>query len=268
LYLPEKYSDGLPYEFDIVVAGVNNNSRYMGAIEWWFKYWLKIGSTAAKPILPILLSINMTDAQLPSIAWGRTAHIDMDESIPSAMAAQLIRLYWPSTLVNFSGRVITTDIDMLPLSTKIFDNFTNVDPRTLIVYRDILRESRQVPICYVSATTPVWGEVMGSESSFGQILQNLSSKLGGYSSIQGGNGWYTDQQILYSNISMWESRVGSVLSLQDIDTGHRRLDRSHGSVKAILAAPLAKLGFYSDYHIPLPAEKYHKRLQWQEKWLK
>lgn len=254
------------HESDIVVACVDSNPRYLPSVDWWFRYWDLVGPHFRRPIEPVLLTINVKPSLLSLQANRRVVPIEIPNWIDTAFAAQTARLYWPGTQIHFAGRILTTDIDCLPLSTKVFDSTISCGNETFIVYRNVLSDVRQVPICYNSATSNSWRQVMG-DRSLEDAVANLWSMTAEYHGIRGGVGWSIDQETLFRSLHDWMTSGGQVLWLQDSETGHRRLDRSHSKKLRNLARPLLGVDFFTDFHTPMPASDHTKELASVYSWL-
>lgn len=251
----------------LVVAGINDNPRYLDAVPWWFRFWSRVGPRAVCPIHPVLIAINVAVDQVPRTVRPWTKFVTVPASVPTSWAAQMVRLFWPGTLGDWPGRVITTDVDMMPLGTRVFDS---IEPPhcAMVVYRDELRGEGQVPICYVSGTPTIWRDVMGNRETLADDLVYEWQTVGEYSSSRGGVGWFSDQELLFRRLTAWEAVGGQVIWLRDESTGHKRLDRSSRVPIQWLFAPAARWGHFTDYHVPLPVGQHQGLLKWQAAWLK
>jgi hypothetical protein len=174
--------------------------------------------------------------------------------VPSGFAAQNIRALaagWSD-----ADLVMTTDIDMLPLSqraTRRMVAHLAGAPDSFVIGRDVLSEA-EVAICYNLASPATWSRLWqrpcapdNAEIELETILQRSAE---GYEGSHGGLGWHIDQQHLYQRLR--ETGI-NVVRLNDSITGHRRLDRGrHRSPRHWAVLPSAAAGYFTDYHVHLP----------------
>lgn len=91
--------------------------------------------------------------------------------------------------------IITSDADMLPLST-----YLNQYPGDVVLFgADLLEGEKMFPMCYCSMTYQTWQEVMETKGKTHQ--QFLDEKLGAIEAEHfRGNYWCFDQELLYNQI--------------------------------------------------------------------
>lgn len=179
--------------------------------------------------------------------------------LPSAFVAQNVR----GLAVGLSQAdiAITSDIDMLPLHPRAMDTALRevfVGSRRFVVVRDVL-DPGQLAICYNVATPQTWTDITGvsDEVSMRKMLDEVWSTIsseGGYDGTRGGQGWFADQEFLWSWVEAYGSKQpGQVIRLKDAGTKHRRLDRIffRGKLRWLQLLGVA-LGRYTDYHMHLP----------------
>lgn len=258
-----------------VVASSNLSKKYLMCVEPFIKFWLSVHLPHHK-IRPVVYLIA---DRIPGHLVSYEKYIELctpsSTDIMSALLAQISRLILPSLLdVDY---VLTTDIDMLPLSQRLTrTGIKELDlfPESMVVLRDVLPPG-EYPICYNLASPSTFGHFFSIPRSFvetpvskrgpafgGAILEqyafDLISKYAadeGYSGIHGGAGWNIDQRFLWDQLSPHVSE-GRVRLLDDTATGHRRLDRGkHVWPLNWLVLPLALMGRYTDYHIHHPIWK-------------
>jgi hypothetical protein len=252
---------------DVVVSAVNDNPRYLDVVPWWFDFWDTVGPRARRPIKPWLLAVNVKPDSVPAQFSDRVIAVDVGQDVSSALAAQVLRIIWPATLPDLPGRVITTDIDMLPLSTSVFDHVPAEIDSKFYILRDVLVGLREIPICYNAATPTVWKSVMGTDVGLASALDRHLQGFGPYTGIRGGVGWSIDQSLLFSRIASWELAGGDVVRFADSDTGHRRLDRARSALFPWVVGPVAARRGYTDYHVHLPVTRFGLMLKWLKAWL-
>jgi hypothetical protein len=185
----------------------------------------------------------------------------------SALAAQVSRIIWPGSLQATTNRVITTDIDMMPLSLRVIDIARQASEDRFVVARNVLEQDRQFPICYCIATINLWREVFDNSDDFGLDLNSLTAKTETYSGAHGGEGWFSDQSLLYEKLTAWEAQGGTIVRLTDVETGHRRLDRTSPMIQTFLTAPLAARQRWTDFHAYPPSRASRVLNAWLQYWV-
>lgn len=178
----------------------------------------------------------------------------------TAFQAQCVRLLYPA-LLDVEGGVITSDVDMVPLSADYFHGpAAHVRAEDFVAYRDVLVAIRQIPICYNGALPRTWAELFDIES-----LDDIRARLndwGGrvsYDGVRGGRGWDTDQERLYDRLLGWALQTRRAWILDDRATGFRRLERAelqkHARLETAQARRITR-GGYTDYHALPPTDAY------------
>lgn len=178
--------------------------------------------------------------------------------------AQSMRLL--ETRNSTADYVMTSDIDMLPLSLKFESGLLKsgkVRPQDFIILRDVLSPG-QYPICYSLADPKTWSAMIThsfSGMTNHQILSNFLNISGGsiqYSGEHGGLGWTLDQELLWKLVQENTDEVNAV-KFKDKETKHRRLDRSrHRGIRKWPVAPLVFFGYFTDYHVHHPIESHSR----------
>jgi hypothetical protein len=166
-------------------------------------------------------------------------------NVHNAYIAQTIRILYPA-LIDSSGGVLISDIDMLPGNSKFFTkNIQNIDNDKFISYRG--GEKKEIYMCYNLATPNIWRDV-SKITSLDKIKEYLSLKYKKeYDGIHGGKGWSADQEILYQMIYNWENQQNFVC-LNDLTTKFSRLDWHQHNYELSKFKHLSNLPF-SDIHL-------------------
>jgi hypothetical protein len=177
--------------------------------------------------------------------------------IHTAFQAQCIRLLYPG-LLDVDGGVITSDADMAPLSRHYFHRpVARIDASHFVAYRDISLDNGEIPICYNAARPATWRRVFGVES-MDDLRERLSEWAGSvrYAGRHGGEGWASDQQILYRTLVDHGRTHGAIWILNDSFTHFNRLERALVRKRGggFLDEELRRLrrGGYSDLHCLVP----------------
>lgn len=239
---------------DVVVSS-DLNPRYLGAWEVTRRAWREIGGVQPHLILVAHAS------EVPA-AFAADPLVHVFEPVPglhTAFQAQCIRLLYPA-LLETDGGVLTSDVDMIPLSRRYFHEPMNrVDERHFVAYRDVLLTSHEIPICYNAALPAVWSHIFGVRSVddiIGKIAEWGASLS--YDGARGGRGWHSDQLILYRTLVERGRAHRDVWVLRDAFSGIKRLPRSavEGGGHLIDAErDRIRRGTYTDFHLLLPHEE-------------
>jgi hypothetical protein len=208
----------------------------------------------------------LVGSEVPDSLSAYTKYIVLQESVEGVsdvFVSQFVRAMYASLCDG--DLVITSDIDMLPLSTGFLDTVIKsrgIQIENFDVVRDVLPLG-QVPICYNIATPKTWGEVTGIRD-FDDLEPRLVSEFSiaalrnsGYTPDHGGTGWFTDQEFLYAALEKLSDSDRRLRRFQDSETGHRRLDRLYMPFPINwLALPLVLMGVFGDYHVHHPIQKH------------
>ena len=180
------------------------------------------------------------------------------EHLHPAFQAQCIRLLYPA-LMETDGAVVTSDVDMLPLSADYFRrSAARVRARDFIAYRDVLLGISQIPICYNAALPATWAELFAVRS-IDDVRARLDSWADGvaYDGVRGGRGWDTDQLVLHRAVVDWGAQTRRAWILDDRTTGFRRLERAELRKPRSLdtaQSALLRRGAFTDYHALPPSD--------------
>lgn len=245
------------------LTATNLNPKYLSCAIHFVNFWLAQNSPKINNYKPLVIVVAQ---DLPDELISIRDHcvvFNPPNGLSDVFTSQFVRsLYAP--LVK-SDLVLTTDVDMFPLSSKVFKYVLQSSPEPLSTFhvcRDVLPEG-QYAICYNLATPHVWSEVTGVRSlddvskALQREFEDAREKNSGYSEDHGATGWYSDQEFLYRTVEFYEKkRKGKVLRFVDEDTRHSRLDRASASslIKWFLLLRVL-LNSLTDYHVHHPVEK-------------
>jgi hypothetical protein len=153
-------------------------------------------------------------------------------------------------------------MDLIPLNKKYYiNNIEKYSEDSFIIYRDVLRDIKQYPICFCVANSKIWKEIFNINTEEDIVktltqwysqLPNDDYKLSSPYSL----GWALDQLQLFYNVNIWNKNI---VKLNDLETSFNRLDRSE--IEYIINnKELIKNNInnkiYSDFHLPKPFYKY------------
>lgn len=249
-------------ELSHALLAVDLNPRYLGLWPVAKRAWSEIAY-----VEPVLVLVAGHEAVPPALAADPAVVVfEPEPAIHTAFQAQCIRLLYPA-LIEASGAVITSDIDMVPMSSWYFhDPLARIDDRHFVCYRDDPLPLGELPICYNAALPTTWGSVFGVENLDG-VRTHLRNWANGvdYDGARGGTGWTTDQRRLFSVLLERGRTRRDVWILDDYYTGYRRLERAYVEKWRSLSDDARRgieRGAYSDFHL-LASDSEHAMLNEQ-----
>ena len=182
-------------------------------------------------------------------------------NIPTAFQAQCIRLLYPCILTEYKG-IIISDMDIIPLDKRFFvDTIKDVKDDVFCIYRDVISEHKQYPMCYCAGSSATWNSIFKI-----RIIHDLRERIISWYckddyQISSANSemWAQDQLQLYKYVSAVEETKTSVIKFTDKDTNFVRLDR--GDIDFISKnkeeiKTQIEYGKFSDFHLPRPYSTY------------
>lgn len=238
-----------------VISASNENPHYLEFVPTYIDFWLAVNAKSDITFVPrvfLIMDEIPPDLERYKVYLTLVKINDFD----STFAAQNIRTL--GTIDSICDFVITSDIDMIPLSSEFFTLLTKIaeaNRSSFVIGRNVLSHG-QFPICYNIASPLIWARLIGEnlvQMKLGDRVLRLGSELNGsgnYAGSKGGSGWYFDQEFLFSQVKR-NLEPKEVIALNDSDTGHRRLDRTrHRGFVPIFLIPIIARGYYADYHLP------------------
>ena len=155
-------------------------------------------------------------------------HVPAPAGVPTAFAAQLVRLLLPGLFPEAVS--ILSDADMVPLSRSYFlSPLEELPAERLVVYRPFDRipeghgtdlHERQIPICYNAARGDVWRELfaVGTPAELPSMLLRWYDER-----REQPNLWSSDQVLLHAAVHRWDPAGARTVLLGDTLLPHRRL---------------------------------------------
>jgi hypothetical protein len=176
--------------------------------------------------------------------------------IPTAFQAQCIRLLYPC-LLKFNG-IIISDMDIIPLNNDFFVKTVETlqQQNTFCIYRDVISDNKQYPMCYCAASSETWREIFKIN-----IMNDLSETLISWYSKNDSSGM-TDQHHLYQYLQ--NVNTVNVVKFTDEQTHFTRLDRAqvdYITENVMEINSHIKDGKYSDFLLPRPFTTYKELLE-------
>ena len=243
----------------IVLTASDLNSKYLECVPFFIKFWNYFGECNGYIIEP---KVAIIADKLPEELQQFEPHLILINNISdlnSAFTAQGIRILIPQLLK--ADLVMTSDIDMFPLSVRILKNsiLKLKKLNDFIIYRDILSE-KEIPICYNISSPNNWKILMSDQKNIQGCIETLKDQLiirGGvnsYSGFHGGAGWTIDQEFMYSKVQ--ENSRLNFIRLRANDVTFHRLDRVyHNRGSQWILGILVLFGYWDDYHAHLPVSR-------------
>jgi hypothetical protein len=241
------------------LLAVDLNPRYLRLWPVAKRAWAEI--TGLEPVLVLVAARGAVPHEL---ADDPAVHVfDPEPALDTAFQAQCIRLLYPA-LLDGAGAVITSDVDMVPMSPRYFHRpLTRIDSRHFVCYRDVLLPLGELPICYNAALPATWASIF-KVHDLDDVRTRLREWAHGveYAGTHGGAGWTTDQRQLYRILLERGRQERDVWILDDDFTGYRRLERAYVEKWGMLS-DAARRGIerrsFSDFHL-LRADSEHQGL--------
>jgi hypothetical protein len=146
-------------------------------------------------------------------------------------------------LLQLETFVITSDIDIIPLSPSYFHDNAKHSSDSFIVYRNVIEEHRQYPICYCAALPKVWKDIfkIHSVSDIENTLKSWFPTQETWIVDKMSSNWARDQLQLYDMVQRWNKNI---VIVNETSESFSRLDRDNLPTKPAYE--------YSDYHMPRP----------------
>ena len=242
-----------------VVTASDLNPRYLSCVEFFIKSWNILGENSSITFFP---KVAIIGDQIPIELVKFEKHLILisAKNFDSSFAAQNIRLFLPG--LSQADYVITSDVDMLPSSVRIFEyGIERLESSgAFLILRDVL-ELGQFPICYAIARPRIWRELFGPNNEVpdsDKFLDQVAQKYDPgslYTGVHGGEGWSIDQEFLFWKVKS-SVDLKELVSVKDSQSHHHRLDRTHHRFPINwLVAPLIIFSYFTDYHIHHPISR-------------
>ena len=239
-----------------IVSSSNLNPKYLDCIEIFLDAWLsicnKFKTVQAEP--RIFLISDEIPFQLKQFKKYIILLPQINE-IPTDFIAQNIRVLSMPYFGN--SIVLTTDIDMIPMSPDIYEKYILKShyENSFIVLRDQLVD--EYPICYLVSPSDLAGQIiLSTKKQLNSLIQLAWMQLNQanihYSSTHGGSGWNFDQKYIYNAVENFSNQK-RITKLKDSETGFTRIDRIDNPLKVFTQLFSNKI--FADYHMNLPVRK-------------
>jgi hypothetical protein len=228
-------------KIDYAIVSSDKNPLYLDFWEIVRYAWIKIG------IKPILVFIS--DKDDIEIHDDYIIHsIKEIENINTGFQSQISRMYISRYYKN--SVLLTSDIDMIPLSKSFFNNITNdIEDTNLAILSSDAYGTGRYPICYNVAKGKTYCDILDSDCSFEIYCKKLETF---------GWGWNTDE--LYFGLMVDKYDQNKIVKIKrgwGTGIADRRIDRVRWSYN------IEKInsGFYIDCHSKRPFGLYKNELE-------
>jgi hypothetical protein len=225
-----------------VLTAVDNNPKYSRFVPIFIEAWKK-----TYPDIKVV--IVFVGEMIPNDFEKYKENLVLFRPIPdlkTAYIAQTIRILYPC-LIDTGDGVLITDMDMLPGKSNYFvRNVENISSDKFISYRGGCEN--QIYMCYNVASPSTWRSVfqVSNETQVVEFLKQAYNMK--YDGLHGGEGWCSDQLILYQKVNAWEEFKDRFVCLHDSQTGFTRLDWFHHHYNHDKFVLLYKSFNFSDCH--------------------
>jgi hypothetical protein len=227
---------------DYVIIGSDTNPDYFDFWEIISKIWKE-----KFKITPVLGLICDENSDLYESEFGLIKKFKKIQNVDVSLQSQIVRLFLPKFL---NGKCLISDIDMIPLSKKYFEeNSRNLNDENIIVYSSDNPEcllNNMYPMCYVSAHSKIFKHLFELEkydwSDFTLTMKNRNE------------GWYTDQKILFEKINKYDQKI--LLKRGWSGQANNRVDR----INWVYDELKVKNEYYIDSHSLRPYGKFKNEI--------
>jgi hypothetical protein len=184
------------------------------------------------------------------------------DDIHTAFQSQCIRILYPC-LCRSDENIIISDMDLIPLNKKYYtENVKEFDDDSFIIYRDVISENKQYPICFCLANSKIWKDIFNIKNEI-DICDKLKLWYNMYDKYQISSAyslsWACDQLQLFEYVNRWKNGNGNrnLIKLKDEETNFKRLNRGKdidnydNNLKLMIQNEI-----FSDFHLPRPLNQY------------
>ena len=232
---------------DYVIVGSNTNPMYL---EFWdviSKVWKEKFN-----VIPVLGLICDEDSEIYEDKYGLVKKFKQVKGVDTALQSQIVRLYLPKFL---DGKCLISDIDMIPLSPKYFqENLSKVNNENVVIYSsDNLGciQNNMYPMCYISAHSNTFKNVLSLDISWNEFVYSKNTRK---------EGWYTDQKFIFERINEYNQEKNNCIFLNrgwlSSGSAEKRIDR----IKWEYIPEKVKEDYYIDCHSLRPYSEHKEEI--------
>ena len=226
-------------KINYAIVASDNNPMYLDF--WPIVRDLWINLIKIKPILVLI-----SDKDKVTDNDDHIIHeIKKVDNISTAFQSQICRMYVTKYYPHFV--CITSDIDMLPLSYRYFNEIANSynDDNIVILSSDAYHNIDRYPLCYNVAKGSTFNDILNLDCSFLEYCERLSSR---------DQGWDTDELYFGECIRLFnKERIVFLDRIWLYGIASKRIDRAYYCGYDI---NMLKSGDYIDCHSLRPYSQY------------
>jgi hypothetical protein len=231
-------------KIDYVVISSDDNPMYKDFYEIIAKRWNQFGIK--------VYYINITDRdEIIENNYGIIHKIKSVGIISTGLQSQIVRLFAANLI---KGNLITSDIDMYPISKDYFMSRAaiNTEDKIMAFSENVYSEGNVTyPICYILSEASLLRECLGiNNMSFYDFCKMIKDRYK--------ESWGSDEAFLYEELQKHQDKV-TVLRDRDMSwhgTGRKRIDRYIWTYDLVLLWN----GFYVDSHLLRPYSQYKNEI--------
>ena len=229
-------------KINYVLMGSDKNPTYLN-------FWTPVSRIWKEKfnITPVLGLIGDEESELEKTDFGLVKKFKSVENVNIGMQSQIVRLFLPKFL---DGICLMSDIDMIPLSKKYFEENSNyIEDDNMVIFSSNHPQTineKMYPICYVGAHSNIYKKIFELDTDWDIFCQKLSKR---------NENWYTDQKFLFEKSSDFSLETNKLILLER-EWNDNRVDRSDWSYKP----ELVKEGYYIDCHSLRPYNIYKSEI--------
>lgn len=250
----------VPMQLTHVLVASDLNPNYLESWPLIRRAWPLIAG-----LEPVLVLVARREEAPPELLTDPQVRLfEPIEGVHTAFQAQCIRLLYPS-LVETAGAVLISDMELVPMNPAYFHrSLTGIDKRCFVAYRgDLILDKGEIPMPFNAALPGTWAELFGvvDEAEVRARLSEWAAQTE-YEGSRGGEGWFTDQRLLYRAAIPWGEATGRLWLLDEDFTRFSRLSRKELLDDPTVSAERRRLirrRKYSDYNSCIPHGEYRER---------
>ena len=171
-----------------VVLGTTNHQDYIQYYKYVVKAWNNLGWNT------LTFHINPNNVTIKETPKNKVIEIQTN-TYSETMASQVSRLFGHHYIDNPDDMIMTSDIDMIPLSDYWCPTSNKIN-----CYGYDLTNYTQYPICYIATNKRLWQQLIPEKN-----IEDLLNQYKCASSKNFNEYWYTDQLIITKRIKQYAS---------------------------------------------------------------
>lgn len=239
----------------LVLSSVNDSPEYVSAVEGASRCWNSISNSNITFDFKVI-HVNKGFNPFPSKVMLNIEQFDVPDDIDSVFASQMLRILCADQF-DYDG-VLITDVDVLPMDPWYFIRpILSAELSKFLVFRNVISEELQYPMCYLYANPLVWRIILGEDTPTHRLRSHWDQVKGNeYKSQRGSVSWTYDQRWIFSRLNSAPIYKNLIDFPYPMDENFARLDRVNLSSRLSWFFIITKR--YTDYHRKLPVKFFGK----------